>query len=196
MKHRYLWKILKVFKLFCCIKNLIKKIHGHVKFTICINNFKSIVLDIKRGVKQRDSFSCLFFNIIIESLTRRLFQFIVITKSIALNKIMFKKKLYADDTAVYLNDFREWNIILRIYDLYNKAFGVRLNKSKTIIMTAGLITLSSFYFKDIKVEWRTLVTYFDIFIKVNIDYFQLWHKILQDFHTIIRNWFEYYLFIK
>ena len=147
-------------------------------------------------MRQEDSLSCLLFNMTIESLARPLFQSVVITGFTALNGMMSKKKLYADDTAVYLSDFREWNTVLKIYDLYSRASGAKLNKSKTIIMATGLIALLPFYFKDIKVEWRTPVTYLDIFIKVDIDYFQLWHKILQDFHTIIRNWFKYYLFIK
>ena len=187
MKHRYFWKILKVFRLFRNIRSLIKKIHKHIKFTICVNDFESIVFNVKRKMRQEDSLLCLLFNIVIKSLTGRLFQSIAITKFIALSKMMFKKIFYADDTAVYLNNFREWNIILKIYDLYNKAFEIKLNKSKTIIVTTDLIALSSLYFKNIKIESKTLVIYFDISIKVDIDYFQLWHKILQNFHTIIRN---------
>ena len=74
---------------------------------ICINDFKLIVFDIKREMRQEDSFSCLLFNMIIKSLTRRLFQSVIITEFITLNEMMFKKEFYADDTTVYLNNLRK-----------------------------------------------------------------------------------------
>jgi len=98
---------------------------------------------IKNGVKQGDALSCMLFNLVMETLLRKI-NGLGMDKLYS-NKLNFKWPNaigYADDITLLLVNEGDLQICMEIYEDFYKATGLLLNATKTEIMALNIIRTS------------------------------------------------------
>jgi len=95
--------------------------------------------EIKNGVKQGDALSCMLFNIVMETLLRKLNKLGM--RKLESNNLGFiwpNAVGYADDVTLLLTNIEDLQICIDVYEDFYRATGLLLNATKTEIMTINM----------------------------------------------------------
>lgn len=137
IKHDYLWKTLRAFKIPDHFIHTVQNLYSNATTEVMINGCLSSGFQVFRGVRQGDPLSCLLFNLGIEPL------------SLALKKSNLKgltvpgsheqpiATLFADDTTVFLAEDDSLADLTKILELWCFAASAQFNASKTQIIPMG-----------------------------------------------------------
>jgi exonuclease III len=168
------------------MKNMIKMVYNGLKSQVIINGWLTPAFDIGRGVRQGDPLSPILFNIGIETLANA-FRHSTIYKGIDLpGKDNIKVLMYADDTLIVFQKQSDVNEIDEILQLYSKASGAIINKSKSEIVLFQLEDINKFDVKDYTIKKHT--KYLGIMIGHDIPTNLIWDPILSKMRAICILW--------
>lgn len=117
---------------------LAKTLYENAHTRIMINGILSNPFRVTRGVRQGDPWSCLLFDVAIESLSGAIRK----SRKIGGFKIPGHQEriintLFADNTTIFLNEFDEYGELEKILKTWCKASGGRFNIEKTEILPVG-----------------------------------------------------------
>lgn len=186
--HEYLWKVLKKHGLPNAMVQCIKGIYDKSRSTVVVNGFQSKKFTIGQGARQGDPLSCLLFNIAIDPLAKMI---------LAESKLCgfkdswgchHKVSMYADDTAVYLKALREWKTVRKLYTVYAKASGARLNVSKTKILAVDNEGPQSQTYKGIEVIRGIPIEYLGVPVGEDVDESVFWKKRMSKIISRVKQW--------
>ena len=193
--HGYLWGCLKKFGVPPALISSIKGCYAAAQSTVSVNKFISKPFKIERGVRQGDPLSCILYNVAIEPLARQLINEPKLPGFIDQKGTAHKVSMYADDTAVYLTELKQWKVLKRCFKLYEKASDAKLNEGKCDIVTAGVTSIPP-NVGSIKVTLGTPVRYLGIPIGSKLNQSELWAKLLTKIEVIIGRWNLRYLSLR
>lgn len=191
--HTYLWGCLRAFGVPRWMIEVIKGYYKDTTSMVSINRHLSAAIQLTRGARQGCPLSCLLFNIAIEP-----FALLLIESSRDLpgwineSNIRHIVRMFADDTMVVLTSLSQWRVLLRLYGLYAKASGGKLNIKKTEIVSAG-VTGEPEVIDGIEVSYRRAARYLGIPIGVEIDLEDFWYRLLCKVKNRIDEWQKVYL---
>jgi hypothetical protein len=107
-----------------------------MKSCVQVNGVLSAEFGIERGIRQGCPLSALIYVIVSEAILTYVKNDRSVKGVLALGQ-EYKLCAYADDTNIFLSDFKSVDKIFAIYDEYTKASGAILKKQKTKILTLG-----------------------------------------------------------
>lgn len=138
IRHHYLWKMLKAFKLPEMFIKTIKALYQNTKTHVMVNGIISEPFTITRGICQGDPLSCPIFDLGIELLV------CMIHSDPNINSIKIpglqdpiKTNLFADDTNLYFSQNNSFNHAQGILSNWCQVSGAKFNIDKTEIIPIG-----------------------------------------------------------
>ena len=164
VSHEYLWGILEQIPF---LIQAIKNYYGQATSVVMVNKHLSEPFAIYSGVRQGDLLSCLLFNLAIKPLARLLLASNKVPEVTDLSGKSHKVQMYADDTTVFIIDPKQWRWAKKIYQIYARRSGAKLNEDKTVIMVAD-INNSSNSIGQIPVLHRVPADYLGVPVEVGI----------------------------
>lgn len=136
--HPFLWATLKQFKFPKTFVDTIQALYSDAFTRTIVNGEISDPFKVTRGVCQGDPLSCLLFNLAIESLAQILRDSKLkgLTLGDSLERLI--KKMFADDTTVYLAQGDSFKNLQKLLRRWCKASGANFNLPKTVAIPVGL----------------------------------------------------------
>ena len=193
--HGYLWGCLKRLGVPKALITAIQGCYLTARSTVSVNRFISDPFEIQRGVRQGDPLSCILYNVAIEPLAKYLLNEPRLPGYVDQNGKSHKISMYADDTAVYLTDLKQWKVLRRKFRRYEKATGAALNEPKCVIVAAGVESVPD-RIGPIRVTLGVPTKYLGIPIGSKIDQQELWHELLIKIERIIARWNQRFLSLR
>ena len=141
--HNYMFNTLHFYGFSEEFIDTVKLLYRDIEADILVNGHRTVLIKIRRCVKQGDAFSCALFIICIDPLLRNIelntnIAAIEVQTPLSNVKVKNKTGAFADDVGtVTKNDTRSLNEIFKEYQKFSDLSGIELNETKTEVMRLG-----------------------------------------------------------
>ncbi len=141
--HDYMFNTLRFYGFSEEFIKTVKLLYKDIEADILVNGHRTVLIKIRRCVKQGDAFSCALFIICIDPLLRnieanRKIEAIEVVTPLSLKAINPKTGAFADDVGTLVKaNSASINEVFVEYRKFSKFSGIELNESKTEILKLG-----------------------------------------------------------
>jgi len=139
--HKYMFETLRRYGFSEEFIDTVRMLYNDLKAEILVNGYRSVLIRIRRGVKQGDALSCALFIICLDPVLRNIersnkIKGIEIKTPLSNRSIKSKIGGYADDVGtVVKNDSESINNVFKVYAKFSSYSGLKLNEEKSEIMS-------------------------------------------------------------